>query len=526
MLALIIAAMVLPALDVPGVKASADTAWTSMANMPTARAGLGVAVVNGKIYAIGGTDGSSSLNTNEQYNPSTNQWTSETPMPTARSDFAIAVFNNQIYVIGGTIGNGFVGNNEAYDPATNSWEMKTSMPTPRSELTACVLNDKIYLIGGKKYSNTSPYYNETGLTEIFDPSTNTWSTGSPLPTPVYGYASAVVDNKIHIIGGSMNSVSGTNAVNSNQVFDLQSGNWSLGARMPSVETYGAAAATKNYMAPTLLYFMGGFFINTFSDKTQVYDLNNDSWTYGPAMPTPRAYLGVAVVDDIFYAIGGYDGINWLNTVEQYKPIGYGTIPPQVQITSPENKTYTKTNLAFNINRPAQWMGYSLDNQANATIQGQTPLENLTQGQHSIVIYVNDSYGNTGSSNIVWFSIDTIPPNITILIPQNQTYGSTDIELSFQINEQTEVLSYSLDGNTNITIVGNVTLPALSNGAHNLTLYATDLVGNADSATVSFSIEPFPTITVIAAVVTVIIVVAAGYLFFKRRKPEKQPNQTS
>ena len=526
MLTLIITAIVLPALNVPHVKASADAAWTSMTNMPTARAGLGVAVVNGKIYAIGGTDGISSLNTNEQFNPFTNQWTSEAPMPTARSDFAIAVLNNEIYVIGGTIGNGFVGNNEAYNPATNSWEMKTSMPTPRSELTACVLNDKIYLIGGKKYSNISPYYNETSLTEIYDPATNSWSTGSSLPNPVYGYASAVVDNKIHIIGGSSNSGSGTSAVNSNQVFDPQSGNWSLGANLPSVETYGAAAATKNYMAPTRLYLIGGFFINTFSDKTQVYNLNNDSWTYGPAMPTPRAYLGVAVVDDIFYAIGGYDGTKWLNTVEQYKPIGYGTIPPQVQITSPENKTYTKTNLAFDINRPAQWIGYSLDNQANVTVKGQTPLENLTQGQHRIIIYVNDSFGNRGSSNQVWFSIDTIPPNITILIPQNQTYDSTDIELSFQINEDTKVLSYSLDGNTNITIVGNVTLPALSNGAHNLTLYATDLIGNADSATVSFSIELFPVITVIAAVVIVIIAVAAGYLFFKRRKPEKQPNQVA
>jgi hypothetical protein len=274
------------------------------------------------------------------------------------------------------------------------------------------------------------------------------------------------------------------------------------------------------MAPTRLYFVGGFFTNSFSDKTQVYNPNNDSWTNGPAMPTPRAYLGVAVIDDVFYVIGGYDGLEWLNTVEQYKPIGYGTIPPQVQITSPENKTYAEVGLAFDVNRPAQWVGYSLDNQSSITITGGTSLENLTQGVHSIVIYANDSFGNSGNSNTVWFSIDTIAPKIIIMIPQNQTYGSTDIELTFQTDEETKDLSYSLNGNANITIVGNVTLPALSNGPHNLTLYSIDLVGNADSATVSFSIQPFPIITVIAVVVIVIIAVSAGYLFFKRRKPEK------
>ena len=49
------------------------------------------------------------------------------------------------------------------------------------------------------------------------------------------------------------------------------------------------------------------------------------------MPTARAYLDVAVVNDVLYAIGGFDGQQWLNTVEAYTPIGYGTVPPIIQI---------------------------------------------------------------------------------------------------------------------------------------------------------------------------------------------------
>ena len=235
------------------------------------------------------------------------------------------------------------------------------------------------------------------------------------------------------------------------------------------------------------------------------------------MPTPRAYLGVAVVNDVLYAIGGFDGTSWLDVNEQYKPAGYGTVAPRVQITSPENKTYSTVTLAFTVNRGTQWMGYSLDNQANVTIKAETNLFNLSQGTHNVTIYANDSLGNMGYSNTVFFSVDTLPPNIKIILPQNQSYDSSDIQLTFTLDEAVANLAYSLDGQENVTIIGNVTLPALSNGSHRLTLYATDELGNSAQKTVSFNIAPFPIVMVAAASATVTIALAGGYLFFKHRK---------
>jgi hypothetical protein len=393
------------------------------------------------------------------------------------------------------------------------------MPTPRTDLTASVINNEIYLIGGRKYSSTSPYYNETSITEIYDPATNTWTTGAPMPAPVYGYASIVLNGKIYILGGSRNVGSTGNTIfsGSNQVYDPQTNEWTIKANLPIVETYGAAAATQNYMAPTRIYFLGGFFSNIYNGQTQVYNPNNNSWSTAASMPTPRADLGIGVINDVIYAIGGFDGTHWLDTVEQYNPIGYGTVPPQVRITSPENKTYADVTLAFDFNRDPQWIGYSLDDQANVTVNGQTQLQNLSQGSHSLVVYANDSNGNMGFSSDVFFSVDTLPPRIVIMIPQNRSYGSTDIQLTLTVNEATEDLSYSLDGNANRTIIGNVTLPALSDGPHRLTIYATDKVGNSGSQTVNFNIAPFPMITITAAVVIAIIVVSAGYLLFKRKE---------
>ena len=72
--------------------------------MPTARSELGVAVVNGKVYAIGGSRGVIvGYDNNEEYNPSKDTWITKKPMPTPRGGFAIAVFQNKIYVIGGAI---------------------------------------------------------------------------------------------------------------------------------------------------------------------------------------------------------------------------------------------------------------------------------------------------------------------------------------------------------------------------------------------------------------------------------------
>ena len=107
--------MVLPAvnLNLPQAKA-ADTqsSWTTMTPMPTARGGFCIAVVSGKIYAIGVINGNNlPVGTTEEYNPQTNQWTSMTSMHTPRSGFAVAVFQNKIYAMGGTGGTGFASNN-------------------------------------------------------------------------------------------------------------------------------------------------------------------------------------------------------------------------------------------------------------------------------------------------------------------------------------------------------------------------------------------------------------------------------
>ena len=143
----------------------------------------------------------------------------------------------------------------------------------------------------------------------------------------------------------------------------------------------------------------------------------------------------------------------------------------------------------------------------------------------MVIFANDSLGNMGSSETVFFSIDHKAPQISILVPGNVSYGSSDVQLVFTVDKNASTLSYSLDGGANISITGNVTLPALLNGGHKLTVYATDELGNEGLKTVYFEIAPFPTTTVVAVVVVVIIILLVGILFFNRKRFEKPNTET-
>jgi hypothetical protein len=103
-----------------------------------------------------------------------------------------------------------------------------------------------------------------------------------------------------------------------------------------------------------------------------------------------------------YVSLGYDEVYF--TVDDGKP-------PIISNLSFENKTYNQNDLSLNftIDESASWIGYCLDGKANITIAGNTTLNGLTEGSHSIVVYANDTARNVGASETVTFTVDTPEP---------------------------------------------------------------------------------------------------------------------
>jgi parallel beta-helix repeat protein len=109
-------------------------------------------------------------------------------------------------------------------------------------------------------------------------------------------------------------------------------------------------------------------------------------------------------------IGDTPYIIYENNKDNYPLVAYSNVPviyyPVISIVSPENKTYTVNNvsLAFTVSEPTSWMGYSLDDQTNVTISGNTTLTGLSNGLHNLTVYATNADGKTGTSETVYFTI--------------------------------------------------------------------------------------------------------------------------
>jgi hypothetical protein len=205
----------------------------------------------------------------------------------------------------------------------------------------------------------------------------------------------------------------------------------------------------------------------------------------------------------------------------------GISPPTISILSPENKIYAAKDipLSFTVSEATSWIGYSLDGQTNVTVGGNTTLVGLSDGVHTVTAYANDTAGNVGRSVTVYFTINALPPNIEVFSPENKTYTTNSVSLSFAVNEPTLWRGYSLDGQANVTVFGDITLPGLSEGSHSLVVYVKDIAGNTGaSGLVYFAVETRQTepsqlwIVALIAIVAGVGFALSGYMaydLFKR-----------
>jgi len=235
-----------------------------------------------------------------------------------------------------------------------------------------------------------------------------------------------------------------------------------------------------------------------------------------------------------FADGDY---NWNN--DFVRPLDYSfapvyfhvniVTPPDILVMSPQFKTYNATNvpLNFTVDVPTSWIGYSLDNQNNETLRGNTTLTGLSDGSHRVAVYAIDAGENMGASRTVTFTV-AVPPKIVILWPLNQTYTKSEVPLVFTLDKPANRTHYSLDGQLNVTVTGNGTITGVPDGMHKITLYADDSFGNVmHSETIYFSVKvpeepepqpkPFPVVPVAAASIATIAVVGVGLLVYYKKR---------
>ena len=114
-------------------------------------------------------------------------------------------------------------------------------------------------------------------------------------------------------------------------------------------------------------------------------------------------------------------------------------PPSIRILSPKEMVYAMKSvpLVFTVDKATSWIGYSLDGQANITISGNTTLTGLEEGEHWIIVYAKDTAGRMGASCKVYFSVDTVPPNITSICqfpPEDNVLPEDEVEVNATVTD--------------------------------------------------------------------------------------------
>lgn len=198
-----------------------------------------------------------------------------------------------------------------------------------------------------------------------------------------------------------------------------------------------------------------------------------------------------------------------------------TVAPMINLVSPTNTTYTTTsvNISVSATQPTSSFWYVLDGGLVVLFSPNITLSGLSQGQHALIVFVNDTVGNAANSSVT-FSVDSIAPTVTIISPSNTTYNVSSITLNVSVSESA-TLTRSLNGGANQSFTSPTSITA-SEGSNTLKVFAIDGAGNVGANMVVFTFTsppstPTPTPTGIPFVYKVmlsVILIAVG-LFVMR-----------
>lgn len=221
------------------------------------------------------------------------RWIARAPLPIARADVGVAAVNGRIYILGGHAG-GRVDQpfNQEYDPASDTWRDRAPMPRGLNHVAAAGLGGKVYAFGGFIEQNRH------AVADAFeyDPAQDRWRPLAPLPHQLGAASAVALGGALHVVGGR-----DVTSIGTHQVYDPRADTWTERAPLPQGRDHMGVVA-----AGGRIHAIGGRF-NTFDYNTglhDVYDRSTDAWSSWAPLPTARSGVAAAVLDGWIFVFGG------------------------------------------------------------------------------------------------------------------------------------------------------------------------------------------------------------------------------
>ena len=210
--------------------------WTPVASsaLNVARASHAGAQINNSIFVLGGWPDltfTTALTDVERLDEIGGPWTKGPPLNEGRGNPAAAALDDRLYAIGGyPAGPGALTSVEVLDCGTGTaWSHVRPLPDPkgRGSGAAAAAGGRIYVTGGDD-GTTAPSLNSL---LIYDPKTDQWDTGAPMPTPPSNLKLVHLNGSIYAIGGIANGKSTGPALHTVERYDPAQGQWTTVASM-------------------------------------------------------------------------------------------------------------------------------------------------------------------------------------------------------------------------------------------------------------------------------------------------------
>ncbi len=180
----------------------AEGAWKPIAPLPRRCGAVACVAFEGVIHVVGGAIGDSadekrSVDWHLVYGPQADRWAERAPMSTARDHTGIVATNGRIHVIGGRVDNFYTNSNlhHSYETAEDRWRMRSPLPTARSGHGSVIMRDQIFCMGGEGANRVF------AQNEAYDLARDTWLAYAPMMTPRHGLGAVGIGNAIYVAGG-------------------------------------------------------------------------------------------------------------------------------------------------------------------------------------------------------------------------------------------------------------------------------------------------------------------------------------